>query len=115
MLAAGWPVNVVRPRGATALHWAAWHGNADMVREILRYAPSIEIEDGQYRAAPLGWALHGSRNGWNRETGDYAATVDALLTAGATLPDATGLDVSDEVLDVLQRRGVIAESLEVRA
>src|SRR5262249_45295669 len=47
MLALGWPVNARPPRGASALHWAAWHGNVEMVREILTYGPSVDLEDGE--------------------------------------------------------------------
>ena len=32
MLGAGWPVNARGKHGATALHFAAWHGNLEMVR-----------------------------------------------------------------------------------
>jgi ankyrin repeat protein len=110
MLAAGWPVDTRGPRGATALHWAAWHGNLDMVRAILEFAPSLDVEDGEYRSRPLGWAFHGSENGWNREKGDYAATVDALLSAGARPDSGAGLDASDELLDVLRRHGISTES-----
>ncbi len=36
MLAAGLPVAEVGQHKATPLHWAAFHGNAEMAREILR-------------------------------------------------------------------------------
>ena len=55
-------------------------------------------------ATPLGWAAHGSENGWDRRTGDYPAVVDALLQAGAEVPEtATGTDAVKEVLP--QARG----------
>jgi ankyrin repeat protein len=92
LLAAGWPADARGQHGATALHWAAWHGNAEMVREILRYRPPLEQKSEDFDMAPLGWALHGSENGWFRDTGDYAATVEVLLEAGAKAPEA-----SDEV------------------
>src|SRR5262249_23258631 len=37
MLAAGLPVDALGQHRATPLHWAAFHGNAEMAREILRY------------------------------------------------------------------------------
>src|SRR6267142_2463546 len=40
MLAAGWPVDV-RAGGTTALHFAAWHGNTEMMREILKHHPPL--------------------------------------------------------------------------
>lgn len=83
LLKAGWPVDVRGPHGGTALHWAAWHGNAAMLREILRYHPPLDSRDNDHRIPPLGWALHGSLHGWHAKTGDYGAVVAALIDAGA--------------------------------
>lgn len=85
MLDAGWPVD--GDHGTTPLHFAAWHGNAEMARVILRHRPPLEKKDPQYQATPLGWAIHGSEHGWNCKTGDYGAVVEALLAAGAKLPE----------------------------
>jgi ankyrin repeat protein len=87
MLRHGWPVDARGQHRATPLHWAAFHGNAEMVREVLRYNPPLEIRDGDFNGTPLGWAIHGSENGWFVKTGDYGATVDLLLGAGATPPE----------------------------
>jgi ankyrin repeat protein len=104
MLEAGWPVDARDRQGATALHWAAWHGNAEMTRDILRYKPPLEIGDDEYHAKPLGWAIHGSLNGWHRNTGDYGATLEALLQAGVLHPTASeDVEGSDAVRDVLRR------------
>jgi ankyrin repeat protein len=104
MLKAGWPVAVRDQQGATPLHWAAWHGNAEMTRALLRYTPPLEAADDQYHAKPLGWAIHGSLHGWHRTSGDYGATVDALLQAGAVHPTvADDFEGSDAVRDVLRR------------
>ena len=106
MLAAGWPVDARGQHGGTPLHWAAWHGNAEMVREILRYHPPIEIRSRDFDATPLGWALHGSLNSWHRQAGDYGATVEALLDAGAKPPQSTGdVEANEAVREVLRRRG----------
>ena len=78
MLQAGWPVEAQGEYGLTPLAWASWHGNAEMVREILRYHPQLERNDCEYGQTALGSALHGSENSWHRDTGDYAATVEAL-------------------------------------
>jgi ankyrin repeat protein len=87
MLAAGLPVDVKGQHGATPLHWAAFHGNAEMVRAILPYKPPLEILDADFHATPLGWAMHGSQEGWYCRTGDYAGTVELLLKAGAKRPE----------------------------
>ncbi|HEV8293585.1 MAG TPA: ankyrin repeat domain-containing protein, partial [Tepidisphaeraceae bacterium] len=86
MLEAGWPVDARGQHAGTALHWAAWHGNAAMVREVLRYKPPIEDAENEFKATPLGWATHGSENGWYCKTGNYAEVVEMLLNAGAKIP-----------------------------
>jgi ankyrin repeat protein len=103
MLAAGWPVDATGEYQMTPLQWAAWHGNAEMVREILRFHPKLELSC-QHKITALGSALHGSENSWHRQTGDYAATVEALLDAGAKAPKLTDdLEASQAVRDVLRR------------
>lgn len=102
MLEAGWPVNTRGDAGATALHWAGFHGNAEMARTILRFHPDLELKSIEYASTALSWALYGSGNGWHRDTGDYVGTVRALLDAGAVLPEnAQKWEPSDAVLEVL--------------
>jgi hypothetical protein len=90
MLAAGWPVDSLGQHRGTPLHWAAFHGNAEMAREILRYDPPLEITDADFHSTPLGWAIHGSEHGWHCKTGDYVGTVEALLKAAAKIPEKIG-------------------------
>ena len=37
MLARGFPVTATSQHGAMPLHWAAWHGNPEMVRAVLKH------------------------------------------------------------------------------
>lgn len=107
MLAVGWPVDARRSDGATALHFAAWLGNADLVRELVGRGAPLEAVENTFNGRPLGWALHGSTNSWRASVGDYAGVVEALLGAGAnaqSVPDE--LDTSGAVLEVLRRHGV---------
>jgi ankyrin repeat protein len=105
MLAAGWPVAAVRQHGATALHWAGWHGNTAMARVILAHHPPLEARDKDFGKTPLGWTIHGSLNGWHAEQGDYAGVLELLLDAGATAPPLTAdVKASGAVLAVLRRR-----------
>jgi hypothetical protein len=102
MLEAGWPVNTPGDAGATALHWAGFHGNAEMTRDILRFHPDLEQKSREYEGTALSWAVYGSGNGWHRDTGDFVATIRALLEAGATIPPhAADLEPSDAVLELL--------------
>lgn len=97
MLAAGWPVDARGEYNMTPLQWASWHGNAEMVREILRYHPQLELSC-DHGITALGSALHGSMNGWHRDTGDYVSTVEALLSAEARAPKVTDdLEASEPV------------------
>ena len=102
MLQAGWPVDTSGNMGATALHWAGFHGNAEMTGEILHFHPNLELKSQEYAGTALSWAVFGSGNGWHSDTGDYVATIRALLDAGATLPShAQELEPSDAVLEML--------------
>ena len=100
MLAAGLPVNALGQHGAAPLHWAAFHGNVEMAREILRYRPPLELTDADFSLTPLGWAIYGSEHGWYCRTGNYAATCEALIQAGAKLPER--LEGSEPVKELLR-------------
>jgi ankyrin repeat protein len=88
MLRAGFPLDARGQHGATALHWAAWRGNPQMVQLLLRAGLTSELEshDRDHDATPLGWAIHASEHGWDIQTGDYPAVVKILLAAGAQKP-----------------------------
>lgn len=87
---------------ATPLHWAAWHGNKEMVRLILEHSPDLEDADNEFKGTPMRWAIHGSENGWHRADGDYPGTVELLLQAGAKAPDETSGTAA--VREVLEQR-----------
>ena len=108
MLKAGLPVDARGQHRATPLHWAAFHGNSEMVKIILPFGPPLEATDADFNGTPLGWAIHGSKEGWHRQTGDYAATVEALIATGARMPERPG--GSEAVRDVLRRYGADDES-----
>jgi ankyrin repeat protein len=104
LLRAGWPLDVRGGYGGTALHWAAWHGNAAMVAELLSYRAALDVRDPNHDGTPLDWALHGSLNSWHRQGGDYAATIDALAAAGARVPSADdNFEASDAAREAVRR------------
>jgi ankyrin repeat protein len=107
MLECGFPVTARGQHQATSLHWAAFHGNPEMAKIVLRFNPELEVTDADFHATPMGWATHGSENGWNWRTGDYAGTVEALLAAGAKPP--ARLEGSPAVREVLLRYGAVGE------
>lgn len=104
MLAAGWPVSARSQHDATPLHWAGFHGNAEMVREILRYNPPLEVSDADFGLTALGWSIYGSEHGWHCQTGDYPAAIEMLLKAGANLPEKK-MGGTEGVKEVLRRYG----------
>ena len=77
-LAAGWPLDARANEGATALHWAAFHGNAEMVRELLRHGADRTLRDRTYDGTALNWAQHGAEHGWHPGRGNYPETVATL-------------------------------------
>jgi ankyrin repeat protein len=101
MLELGFPIDGTSQHGATALHWAVYHGSAAMTKMLLTRGPALEQKDADFDGPPMGWLMHGSREGWHRQSGDYAATVELLLAAGAKPPvEPRG---SPEVMAVLRR------------
>jgi ankyrin repeat protein len=105
MLDAGLPASgCFSQHHGSPLHWAAWHGNAALVRLLLPHRPPLEDADNEFHATPLGWAVHGSENGWDRQRGDYTATVQALLDAGCRPPERA--EGTEAVQAVLRRHGV---------
>ena len=101
MLRRGFPVTARSQHGATPLHWAAFHGNADMVEDVLRYDPPIDAQDRQFHGSTMGWLIHGALNPWGFSTGRYGECAHLLLRAGVRVNEAslpTGHDALDRVL-----------------
>jgi ankyrin repeat protein len=82
MLSAGWPADVRGQHNATALHWAGFHGNAEMARVLLEHGAPVNLKGDDYDGTPLDWALHGEAHREACSTRDYAATIAALRAAG---------------------------------
>jgi ankyrin repeat protein len=80
-LDAGLPLDARSQHRATPLHWAAFHGNADMVGLLLSSGADRNNTDNDYSGTPLNWAQHGSEHGWYPQTGDYARTMSLLQAA----------------------------------
>jgi ankyrin repeat protein len=87
LLAAGVPVDSRGEYGATALHWACWHGRAELVRLLIEHGASLTAEDEQFQGTPAGWFGHGVQN-CGTENADYAEVARLLLRAGAIIPKA---------------------------
>ena len=93
--------------GWEAIRWGAFHGNAEMVRLLLRHNAPIGVPDPTYGGTPLEQCLYGALHGWHCDSGDYATTVRLLLDAGEPFDPTylpTGRDDVDRVLRA-HRRG----------
>ena len=78
MLGAGWPPSVANESGATALHWAAYKGDAEMVRLLLDHSADVTAVDGRFGGTPLGWAEHGALD-WNgKGPKDYEGVLSQM-------------------------------------
>ncbi|HEX5830962.1 MAG TPA: ankyrin repeat domain-containing protein [Gemmatimonadaceae bacterium] len=81
-VAAGFPVDTTDGAGATALHHAAIHGRAPLVRALLDAGADVGLRDSEHASSPLGWACFGADHVADTD-GDYEGCVRALLDAGA--------------------------------
>jgi ankyrin repeat protein len=95
-------VTATSQHGAMPLHWAAWHGNPDMVRAVLSHNPPLEAGDRDHDGTAMGWLIHGAIGGWKGIATDrHAECAPLLLAAGLTVDEAalpTGHDALDRVL-----------------
>ena len=101
MLGCGFPVTARSQHGAMPLHWAAFHGNPDMMEEVLRYNPPIEAQDRQYRGTAMDWLIHGALGPWGFSTRQHGECARRLLAAGARVDETllpSGHDGVDRVL-----------------
>ena len=85
MLGVGFRVDALDD-GATALHWAAFHGNPKMAELLLNQKAPLDLPDANHGGTPLEWASYGSVHSWLRETGTYPAVIDLLVERGAKTP-----------------------------
>jgi hypothetical protein len=102
MLARGFPVTAVSQHGATPLHWAAFHGNPEMLQDVLRHNPPVEMRDRDFNGTAIGWLIHGAMGHWRGiSTAEHGACARLLLDAGAHVDESalpTGNDDIDQVL-----------------
>lgn len=99
LLEIGFDPHAANYEGMTALHSAAFHGFADLVKLLLQYDPQLERRN-QYGGTPLSTAVYGVTHSW-RHDGDFPATIEALVQAGSTInPDwlPSGSDAVDAIL-----------------
>jgi ankyrin repeat protein len=99
LLGLGFPVDEAGGTDGSPLNRACICGYAEIVRLLIAHGASL-VQRNVYGGVPLTACIWGSLN-FRAHDGDYAATAEALLAAGAPLPDALG--GSPEVQEVLRR------------
>jgi ankyrin repeat protein len=101
MLDLGFDALAPGPDDFEAIRWAAFLGNAEMMRALLRHNPPLNVPDRSYGGTPLDNCLYGAVHGWACESGDFVTTARLLLEAGERVDPAmlpTGLDDLDALL-----------------
>jgi hypothetical protein len=97
--------------GHTGLHVAAFHGQIDVVKTLLRHGARVDAIDKTWGTPPLVWAL----TGWGREPagqGDkYYEVVARLVASGANVtPDLLAWDkakANPKMLSALTKEVVV--------
>jgi ankyrin repeat protein/DNA-binding transcriptional MerR regulator len=103
MLETGFDSSIKKEAG-TALHFAAWHAHIETVRVLITHGASL-TSTNLYGGTPLDSAIHGSIHCLSTQKGAHTAVVEALIQAGAVLPEkAWG---SKAVYEVLCRYGAL--------
>ncbi len=78
--------------GGTALHWAAWTGNDQLVNRLLAEGAAINKRCIDFMGTPLLWAIHGFKHGGPENRGNQLECARLLIAAGAdkTIPNIDG-------------------------
>jgi ankyrin repeat protein len=75
---------VRRPEGGqTALHVAAYQGDAPLVELLIAHAAPLDLPDAHFGTPPLVWALHAWLKESRPDAEPYRQIVRALVAAGA--------------------------------
>jgi ankyrin repeat protein len=105
MLDAGFSIDAVNDEGMTSLERASLRGYVDVVQFLCQRGASL-THHHSYGGDAVDTCIWGSLN-FNDRNGDYPATLEALIAAGASVPEqAKG---TAAVNDVLRRHGTRVE------
>ena len=99
MLDLGFPIGQIdRHHGYTALHNAAWSGNAALVDLLLERGAAVDVVDPRYEATPLGYAIHDCVVEKRHPEGEFTKVVESLMKAGSRV-DMRYFPTGDQGLD----------------
>jgi ankyrin repeat protein len=71
----------------TPLHQAAWFGQPQNARILIKAGASLDIFESVHRSSPIGWVTHGSRYSGSADEREevYMELAEILLEAGGSL------------------------------
>ena len=95
LLAQDADVNEPQPDGTTAVHWAAHHGDVDLLNRLIAAGGAVQAMN-RYGVTPI----------WQAASNGHAAVVEALLRGGADPNTARG-DSGETILMIAARSGHI--------
>jgi uncharacterized protein len=97
----GADINHAGCHGGTALHWAAWCGRDKVAGRLIQQGAEINKLCIDFKATPLFWAVHGSKNGDKNDMQNYLECIKILIQSGAdkNIPNADGNTVFDLLND----------------
>jgi len=95
--------------GGTALHWAAWTGQSNLVDRLIRAGADIHKQCIDFTSTPLLWAIHGYKTQEDCGEGDHIECARLLLEAGAD-KQVTNRD-GEHLLDFLDEKDVVLKSM----
>lgn len=88
MLDIGFPVDAPEfNHGYMPLHNAAWCGNLELVELLIHHGHPVDVSDPQYRATPVGWAIHSCLEAKRHPEGDFPQVVELLMKRGASFDE----------------------------
>jgi ankyrin repeat protein len=84
MLDLGFPIaHAESSHGYSALHNAAWSGDAALVELLISRGHPVDLVDPRYNSTPLGYAIHDCIVEKRHPEGDFRRVVELLLKAGS--------------------------------
>ena len=93
LLAQDADVNEPQPDGTTAVHWAAHHGDVDLLNRLIAAGGAVQAMN-RYGVTPI----------WEAASNGHAGVVKALLRGGAD-PNTTRGDSGETILMIAARSG----------
>ncbi|MEO8611004.1 MAG: ankyrin repeat domain-containing protein [Chloroflexota bacterium] len=103
LLEIGFDPHAANREGMTALHSAAFHGFAPLVKLLLQYDPQLDRKNN-YGGTPLSTAVYGVTHSWRHDS-DFPATIEALIAAGSKV-EPEWIPSGNAAIDAILRRAL---------